>query len=193
MHANEHLPSRTAEIGLVNRPCHLCHRHRPTEEVLGRDLPERDDDGGIHGLDLDIEVWPAVSEFLVGGVAIVRWTTPDTVGDSDITPSETMFSELLVEDGTASSHEWFASCVLLLARTFAHEEQVGVLGSDAVDNSRTGFDELGTPLAPRDPQPVHPLHAMVLSSPVKNPSAIDPPLERPVEQPEGVRADRLRA
>ena len=119
-------------------------RDRPPEQVFRRDLPERDHEFGVDGGEFAPEVAAAAVEFRARRVTVLRRPAPNTVSDPDVSAGESGVAERVVEDVPRPPHERFAPFVLGGTGGLPHEEQVGIVGADAVDDPRARLHQAGT-------------------------------------------------
>jgi hypothetical protein len=138
MDTDDDSPSCSGDPGVVHRSGFGRDADRPAEKVFGRDLSEGNEHRRVDGIYLPIEIRSTVAQFLVGRIAVVGRSAPDTVGDTDITSGESLVPKRFLEYVAGAANEWLALLVFLPSGGFADEKQIRVWGTDTVDDAAPG-------------------------------------------------------
>jgi len=132
---------------------------RGLQEVLRGHTPERDDEPGLDDVELLEQIGNAGLHFVRLGVAIVRRTALENVGDVDVLALEVDGLEDLVQQLAHRADEGLALEILVAARGLAHQHQcrVGIahpedgVRAPAVEFAlRAAFDASRVELGERD-------------------------------------------
>lgn len=123
----------------------LCgDRNISTQEMAGRDLANSHDCRGVDGRDFLVEPFPAVLELCNVRISIIRGATPDTICDPYVLAIKPYVLEHVIEKLATSTYKGFAHLVLLCTWSLTQNEQICIGRSNAVDNERSGLDQIGT-------------------------------------------------
>ena len=101
------------------------------EQQLGREVSERDDHARLDQLELAVEPGRARLDLVGLRVAVARRPALHDVGDVHVGAGQADALDELGEQLARPADERLALQVLLLARAFAHEHQLGVGAPDA--------------------------------------------------------------
>ena len=115
------------------------------EDVPGRPVPERDDDGGVDERDPLVEPGPARLELVGERVAVARRPAHHDVVDVDVLACDADLGEQLVQQLAGGADERLALLVLVEPGRLPDEHQIRVRIADAVH-------DLGPPLGETAPR-----------------------------------------
>jgi hypothetical protein len=127
----------------VPAPAQMRDRRSTTQQDLRRELPERHDDAWTDQRDLPVEKGLARDDLVGLRIAIVRRTALHDVRDVDVVAAKAhALRDDVGEEHAGAPDERDALAVLVLARSFTDEHQVGRCAADSEDDVRAPFAEL---------------------------------------------------
>src|SRR5437868_5700019 len=104
--------------------------HLPVQNDPGGEIAERDDHAGVDVLHGPVQERPAGFDLVRQRVAVPRRAAPNHVRDVYVLTAKTDLSQQSREELPGSSHEGLALLVLVIARTFADEHDLGMRIAD---------------------------------------------------------------
>ena len=126
MEHREHHQVHPGDLQLLGLAVDGGHAELGVGEQLGGKTPQGADDLGSDDGDLLHQMRAAGLDLVGQRVAVVGRAALDHVGDVDVGPGEADLAQKLGEQLAGRPHERLALFVLVKARPFAYEQQVGV-------------------------------------------------------------------
>ena len=93
-----------------------------TEQDLGCETAHGDDDCRLDQIYLFVKEWAALADFLPEGIAIVRRSTLEHIGDINVFARKANAGKHRAQQGARSTDEWQALFVLFCAWGFSDEK-----------------------------------------------------------------------
>jgi hypothetical protein len=105
----------------------LAYRCIRVKQLLRSDSPNSQDNLRLQQCDLPFQIAAACSRFLRLGIAVMRWTTFQDIGDKYLSAVLTGSAQHFRQQLSGSTDKWLTAPVFFRARRFANDQPVGIL------------------------------------------------------------------